>query len=417
MNLSGVPHLNQYLGAWAIEARALQSLVATCQQLDMPAHIAAGLAAQTSPAATPQKTSWGYKLSADGMAIIAIDDVMTKYGTSLSAYPGTVATRRALRAARDASDVRGILLLIDSPGGSVFGLEDLAQDVVAVQATKPVHAYIEDLGASAAYYIASQAGRLTAGRSALIGAIGSYAVLTDYSQAFAAEGIKVHVVRSGRFKGVGEEGTPIDDEELADVQRIVDAYAGFFKQAVGQGRGMSADRVVELADGRVHEAATALELGLIDGVETFDQALARATAVASGVLTMEKDVQVRFEALEKSIGDVAAAVKELADRPAPAAVLPPVGGPGLQDKHRPRAATMPKRTTYTSGRDEDTDWVRARQLVGWREETEFIRRSKDLAASDGIELKEAMRRVASDYPELYDEYRESFRRTDAASQR
>lgn len=132
---------------------------------------------------------------------------------------------------------------------------------------------------------------------------------------------------------------------------------------------------------------------------------------------MERDVEARFETLEKTLIDMGATLKALAEKPLSAAPPASIGSAGLQDKHRPRATGMPKRTTYTSGRDEDTDWVKARELVGWREETEFIQRSKGLAASDGIELKEAMRRVASDYPELYDEYRESFRRTDSATQR
>jgi len=136
-----------------------------------------------------------------------------------------------------------------------------------------VTAYIEDLGASAAYFVASQAGRIVANQAAEVGSIGTYGVVMDSSGMAAREGIKVHVVKAGRYKGMGVPGTEITSEQLVEMQRVVDAANALFIAAVARGRPMSADRVAELADGRVHIAAEALKLNLIDGIQTFDAAL------------------------------------------------------------------------------------------------------------------------------------------------
>lgn len=206
-----------------------------------------------------------------GVAVIALEGVLTKGGS----YYGTSANyarRLVSRAARD-PEVSAILLKIDSPGGSTRGIAELAEAVAAAAAAKPCYAFIEDLGASAAYFVASQARKVFANRAAIAGGMGAYAVVVDYSAMAEQNGIKVHVVKSGEHKGDGVPGTPVTEEMLAETQRLIDDVHDQFVRAVAKGRGLSLAKTRELADGRVHTAPEAQALGLIDEVADFDTVL------------------------------------------------------------------------------------------------------------------------------------------------
>ena len=194
-------------------------------------------------------------------------------GFSKFADTDTIRVRRAVRAATRDSDVRGILLHVDSPGGLVDGTADLASDVRTAAAAKPVHAFAEDLMASAAYWVGSQADRVSATPTSFIGSIGVVAVVDDFSKKFEMEGVETHVVATGDYKGAFVAGAPIPEEHLEQLQSEVDDIHAHFVAAVKKGRGKPISDVREVADGRVHIAAKALDLGLIDAVESGDEAV------------------------------------------------------------------------------------------------------------------------------------------------
>jgi signal peptide peptidase SppA len=185
------------------------------------------------------------------------------------------------RAVADPS-VRAIALVIDSPGGEVGGIDALARTVADASRVKPTIAFGDDLLASAAYWIASQTSRIYANPVAQVGSIGTYGVVADWSGFFEKEGVKIHVVRAGQFKGAGVVGTQIEKEQLAEFQRTVDSVNAEFLRAVARGRRLPMARVKELADGRVHIAADALKLGLIDEVADLDNVLVRLKAGTAG---------------------------------------------------------------------------------------------------------------------------------------
>lgn len=215
-----------------------------------------------------------YEMAAPRIAAIPIAGPMVKgtswWGTS------TPAVRRAVKAAAADRKVDAIVLHIDSPGGMVAGTQELADAVAEARAVKPVHAYVSDMGASAAYWVASQAQTITANRTAEVGSIGVLAVVDDFSGAFEKMGVKVHVVSTGPYKGAGVLGAPVEDKHLAYVQERVDETMGYFRAAIAAGRpalsGKALDRV---ADGRVWGAAEAVDLGLIDGVGSFEDLVGR----------------------------------------------------------------------------------------------------------------------------------------------
>ncbi len=148
-----------------------------------------------------------YHVGTDGVAVIPMSGPLFKGGSKFSSA-STVDVRRAVRQARDDPEVRGILLHIDSPGGHVAGIQELADEVRATDKVKPVHAHLDDLGASAAYWVASQARHVTANATAQVGSIGVVAIVEDSSGAAELQGVKVHVVATGERKGDFVPGAP-----------------------------------------------------------------------------------------------------------------------------------------------------------------------------------------------------------------
>ena len=209
----------------------------------------------------------------DGCAILPIVGQMTKGDSSFGGV-STVRVRQALREAMADPSIRSILLHIDSPGGTVAGTGELATDVAKVNTIKPVYSQIADFGASAAYWVASQARKIYANATAMVGSLGTILVVDDSSGAADAAGVKVHVVTTGPYKATGTEGTRVTDDHLEYLQGLVDDLNSHFKAGVRSGRGLTLAATEALFDGRVHVAAKAQELGLLDGVQSMEDTMA-----------------------------------------------------------------------------------------------------------------------------------------------
>lgn len=257
-----------HLGPWACEPSRFAEAVAAVKagiwgrRAEKPS-IAARVEA---PAGAPRPTS--------GVAVIRLTGILTKAPSKFDDTTSTAMARRAVRAAAEDGNVQAILLLVDSPGGYVEGTDDLARDVAAAALRKPVEAYVEDLCASAAYWVAAQAQKVWSNPTGFIGSIGVYQVVYDSSKAMEMEGIQVHVVSTGPVKGGGAPGVPITDEVLAAVQTWVDDTNDHFLGAVRKGRGMTPKAVKELATGDIWIASKAKENGLIDGIKSLDDVMA-----------------------------------------------------------------------------------------------------------------------------------------------
>lgn len=269
-----VSHLGEYFGVWAIHEDTFRAAVDRLTGFDLRSHVVARIEAADVVAARDAQTVPITSPNEKKLAVVSLDGPMMKYASSLSGGTSTVAIRQQLRALRQDDSIAGVMLKIFSPGGTVSGNKDLADEVTALAATKPVHAFIEDMGASAAYWIASQTQRISTNSTGMVGSIGTFAVITDSSKAADQLGFKVHVVRAGDFKGAGHPGTEVTDKMLAEFQRNVDALNEHFLEAVEVGRKMTPKQVKNLADGRVHVGQEAVDVGLADAVETFDQAMA-----------------------------------------------------------------------------------------------------------------------------------------------
>jgi len=263
---------DRHVGPWCIEPTRFQALFGLWRSGQLRLRLVSGdLPQAPAPAAAP--TQRPYTVTGDGVGIVQIQGVMAK-GYSKFADVDTVAVRREIRAMSADQDVRGIFLLIDSPGGMSAGTDELAADIRRAAETKPVAAHIEDLGASAAYWAASQASRISATRTSDVGSIGTMVMLLDESKAYEEAGLRPVVIASGEMKGLGAPGAPITEEQENYIRSRIEAHNQFFLDAVKRGRNASAAQVREWSSGRTWVASEAKERGLIDSIESTDEALA-----------------------------------------------------------------------------------------------------------------------------------------------
>lgn len=193
--------------------------------------------------------------------------------------PGGTSTEmfgRALSAAVADPAVDAILIDVESPGGSVHGTQELADRIFAARGQKPIVAIANATAASAAYWIASAADQVVATPSALVGSIGVITAHEDKSAALAAEGRKITYITAGKYKAEGNAAEPLTDEARAEAQRMVDQFYGVMVKSIARGRGVAPEVVRgQFGQGRVLSSSDALAAGMIDRIETFDEAVAR----------------------------------------------------------------------------------------------------------------------------------------------
>ena len=158
-------------------------------------------------------------------------------------------------------EVKGSLLLIDSPGGMVGGTPELAGRIAAT--TKPIYAYSDSLIASGAYWLASATDGIFTTLTASTGSIGVYLPYLDVSAAYAEHGYKVDLIRTGKYKGMGYPGTSLSEEQRAHLQERVDTIFAMFRDQVTSGRPAVKKDAMQ---GQTFLAAQAFEAGLIDGI-------------------------------------------------------------------------------------------------------------------------------------------------------
>lgn len=271
-----LPHFDQYLGIWAMQEEAFLAGWAALQGLDLHVHMASERPAQAAAAAERQRS---FNVQ-EGVAIIPLQGVLMKTVPSMTDGTSTVLARRQLREAMRDDSVDSILLHIDSPGGTVAGNQELVDDIRAAGKRKPTWSYLQDLGASAAFWAGISAHKVFANPTAIVGSIGTYGVAYDLSAKATLQGVKVHVLRAGEMKGAGEPGVELSAGYLAERQKIVNELNEFFVRGVASSRRMTLAKARELADGRVYVGQAAVERGLIDGIQSLDDTFSQLLAAS-----------------------------------------------------------------------------------------------------------------------------------------
>jgi signal peptide peptidase SppA len=221
-----------------------------------------------------------YKLTRGGIALVPVMGTLVRRGSYLDAVSGLQSYDSILGQVRTAArddDVKGVLLQVDSPGGEVAGLFDLADEIAALARIKPVYAAADDSAFSAAYAIASSAERLFVTRSGGVGSVGVIAMHVDQSGADAKAGLVYTPVYAGAHKADLNCHAPLSGDAKARLQAEVDRLYGMFTAHVATARGLPLAKVQATQAGLFFgdEGVTA---GLADEVGTIDDAAAALAA-------------------------------------------------------------------------------------------------------------------------------------------
>lgn len=163
----------------------------------------------------------------------------------------------------EASDAETLLLDVDSPGGIVTGIPELADRISEARGSMRVVAWTSGMMCSAAYWLGSQANAVYASPSSDVGSIGVYTVHYDTSALMARIGIKTEVFKSGDLKAAGVDGTPLTDDQRADIQAGVDEIGVDFRAAVKKCRKNAKDEAMR---GQSFSGRTASRMGLVNGL-------------------------------------------------------------------------------------------------------------------------------------------------------
>jgi len=248
---------------WALSEAGLQSLVAACARIDFDA-----VTARMGQPLDEARAVSNYH----GTAVINVRGPLFPYRSIWSMLFGGTSveeTAQGLRAAMEDPAVQRIVLAINSPGGQIDGINELANSIRVANHTKPVTAYVEGLAASGGYWLASAAGRIVADETALLGSIGVLATVVDEREAEEKQGVK-------RFEIVSSQSPlkrtdPSTNEGRAQLQQMVDALAAVFIGKVAKFRGTSEAKVgSEFGRGAVLAAREAVSVGMADALGSLE---------------------------------------------------------------------------------------------------------------------------------------------------
>lgn len=269
-----IPWLTPYTGIWAMTepcARLMAMKVSALVNQATTVEQFARLQADARP--DLELDAWpDFVEIRAGIAVLTMAGVLSKERL-LSGPPSLLEHTSAIQRATVADSIHTLVLKIDSPGGSVAGLDAAAAAVRAAREQMRAVSFIDDCACSAAYWIASQAEEIITNPTAAVGSIGAYSVLVDSSEAARRAGYEVVVFSSGEVKGLGESGTSLDETQRAEMQQRIDSLGALFVEAVASGRGLGLEAVQKLHTGQVWIGQQAVDLGLVDRVARFDEFL------------------------------------------------------------------------------------------------------------------------------------------------
>lgn len=177
-----------------------------------------------------------------------------------------------MEAAASDPNVSAIVIDVDSPGGNAQGIPEAAARIRALRGTKPIVAVATGMMASGAYWLGAQADSVVGSPSSEIGSVGAFMMHQDVSEALAKDGVKMTLIRAGKYKAETNPFEPLTDEaKAALLGRVEDAYTMFVND-LAKGRGVSAATVrSDFGEGRVLSPKNALAAGMIDRLGTLEQ--------------------------------------------------------------------------------------------------------------------------------------------------
>jgi signal peptide peptidase SppA len=240
----------------------------------------------------PMQAANGKRNSAapGSVAVIPITGIISHRMNMMSQLSGAGGTSiekltAQFRQALGDTNCKAIVFDVDSPGGSVEGVMELASEIYDARKQKPITAVVNSMACSAAYWLASAASEVVCTPSGQAGSIGVYVTHQDESKALENDGIKITVIKAGKYKTEGNPSEPLSDEARAAFQSKVDDYYGMFVKSIAQNRGTSQAAVRDgYGQGRSLLATDAVKQGLVDRVGTMDAVLGKYGVKSSSSL-------------------------------------------------------------------------------------------------------------------------------------
>jgi protease-4 len=227
-----------------------------------------------------------YMESSPGVGVVRISGAITMSGDGGTLGVASAGGADAIVARLDelANDpmIKAIVVRIDSPGGTVAATQEIFAKLMKIRRVvkKPLVASMGDLAASGGYYSASACDFLMANQGTITASIGVIASAPNLKGLFEKLGIKMNVIKSGKYKDILSTSRDMTSDEQALLQQMIDSSYNQFLKDVSLGRNIPIDDIRPVADGRVMNGDAALEHHLIDGLGTYDDALDKARELA-----------------------------------------------------------------------------------------------------------------------------------------
>lgn len=364
-----------------------------------------------------------------GTAIVPIRGYIHKEVTWSSVFGRTTssaALAHVARALKSDPDVKGVVLRVNSGGGSVRGLEVARRELIKLRDAKPVLAIADDVMGSAAYYLGSAANAVHVTPSSAVGSIGTIITFKNYAEALKAAGIKDVTVRSAEFKNIANQSEPITDKAIKELTRAATKYHNDFVSALVENLDITQEQAENMADGRTFEGTEAVDAGLAEGEASVDDLIAQLEAnaesleggeaapealasIADNVRGIVAAFKAEREAAQAKVAareaEVAAAAERQEQEALEARVTAAVNA-AVEDGRVPAAqaeeyvADAKAGETFTEAAAERLEAQLGRLKAGVFLPTEDV--DEDVEASADSEYTDAERAVFAQYPSLRD---------------
>jgi protease-4 len=248
------------------------------------------------------------------IGVITIDGPLTTQSTPPSLFeegkPGSEEIAETIRALNNRNDIAAVVVVINSPGGSVVASREIYNALKELK--KPKVAYFREVAASGGYYVACGTDYIVSDPDAITGSIGVIALFPDFSGLFNMLGINMTVVKSGKNKDIGASYQTMTPEQKRIVEGVVKEIFEEFKEVVVQNRGkrLNMRKFNEILDARFLTGRQAKEVGLVDEIGTKQDAIRKAAELA-GIKGKPEVVEIPIKGKTSALFDLKSTIAGL----------------------------------------------------------------------------------------------------------
>ena len=210
---------------------------------------------------------------------------------------GNKISSELVKFAKDES-IKAIILQINSPGGGVGATQEIYREVQKITPQKPVVAAMGSVAASGGYYVAAPATKIVSNPGTITGSIGVFIQFVRLEELMTKIGVELEIVKSGEFKDMGSPDRKLTQRDREIINALIKDLQSQFVAAVASGRSLSVQKVREIADGRIFSGARAKDLGLVDFLGNFQDAV----EITKTIVGIQGDVELVYP--KKSSGEL-----------------------------------------------------------------------------------------------------------------